>query len=40
MNLLRTRFVREFATVVIGTLFLVANYAFIFIPAALGRIPG
>jgi hypothetical protein len=40
MNLLQNYFIRQLYMAVLGTLFFMANCAFILIPAALGSTPG
>lgn len=40
MKLLQTEFFKELSTVILGTLLFTANCAFVFLPSALGRIPG
>lgn len=40
MKLPQTEFFKELSTVILGTLLFTANCAFVFLPSALGRIPG
>ena len=40
MNLLHHEFIKQLYTVILGTLFFTANFAFIAIPTSLGGTPG